>query len=288
VLGIIGDDPNLASPSLNNEAGLVRRRPAEVTCRLTARPPSFIHIHYRHPAERNGLARLETIAELSGNITVTGNNGGPFTISFVNVLAGDNVPLLEGSGTAGTLPKFETVRHGGTAFPALAGKVSVFGNPGGPFEIVFDNNNLPAPNSGFSQLQFNKALPTIRATVSGNERQRVSFTGSPAGGNFLLGYTPTGAASPTLTTTVAFAGSGTALSIQLALEDMFDVPAGTIQVTAQPNGADFDIAYSGLLGNANLGNLTAGNISLSPGASVSASTILDGGGNSVQTLVFRR
>ena len=113
------------------------------------------------------------------------------------------MPLMAATTTGGTIATFDTVRDGGTAFPSLSGKVRVFGNPGGPFELVFDNNNLPLANSGFAaDPQYGRATPTVRATVSGNEKHRLTFTGSPTGGTFTLAYTASSTCNPTLTTTV--------------------------------------------------------------------------------------
>ena len=63
---------------------------------------------------------------------------------------------------------------------------------------------------------------------------------------------------------------------------------GTIQVTALPNGTQFDIDYTGVLGNANLGTLTAqGSGSVPSGTTMyRPATVLDGGGNQVQTLTI--
>jgi hypothetical protein len=43
---------------------------------------------------------LESIPDLRGNITVTGGAGGPFTVTFRNSLAGQNVATI-GSSAAG-------------------------------------------------------------------------------------------------------------------------------------------------------------------------------------------
>ena len=122
-----------------------------------------------------------------------------------------NAPLLGAATTGGVTAAFDTLRDGGTAFPSLSGKVSVFGNPGGPFELVFDNNNLPLANSGFAaDPQYGRVIPTVRAAVTGNERHRLTFTGDPTGGTFTLAYTASNTSNPTATTTVNYAGAATA------------------------------------------------------------------------------
>lgn len=64
-------------------------------------------------------AGLEAIPQIgAGNVLVTGNPGGPYTIEFVGSLAGTNQPELEISGTTGSpIPIVTTLQVGGTAAP---------------------------------------------------------------------------------------------------------------------------------------------------------------------------
>src|SRR5204862_7626861 len=119
------------------------------------------------PSAATLLANLSTIPDLAGNISVTGAAGGPFTITFQNpalngTLAGTNVTPLTATTTGGTTATITTRIDGGTAFPGLGGagafgtptgpKVTVFGNKGGPFEIVFDSDKLPLAGNGLGQV----------------------------------------------------------------------------------------------------------------------------------------
>ena len=96
-------------------------------------------------------ANLNTIPALTGNVTVTGNAGGPYTITFTNALTGLNVnqldnPAVTGGVTAavatatnGSTPDAAAVQAALNAIPALSGNVEVLGVVGGPYTIVFTN-----------------------------------------------------------------------------------------------------------------------------------------------------
>jgi hypothetical protein len=62
---------------------------------------------------QNALSALSTVG--SGNVTVTGNNGGPFTVTFKGTLAGTNQPQITGAGTGGASVTTATVQDGGQA-----------------------------------------------------------------------------------------------------------------------------------------------------------------------------
>jgi hypothetical protein len=76
---------------------------------------------------------LQTIAALNGRISVTGSNGGPFTIAFNNSLAGVNVPQITASTAGATIAT--TTQGGGNS--GANTNVTVTGNPGGPFTLSF-------------------------------------------------------------------------------------------------------------------------------------------------------
>ena len=78
------------------------------------------------------LANLQTISALStaGDLTVTGNDGGPFTVVFGGTLAGANQPQIGSSTTASTTTA--TTINGNSTPP-----VTVTGNQGGPFTLTF-------------------------------------------------------------------------------------------------------------------------------------------------------
>ena len=96
-------------------------------------------------------ANLNTIPALTGNIVVTGNAGGPYTITFNNALTGLNVnqlddPAVTGGVTAavataadGSTPDAAAIQAALNVIPALSGNVEVLGLVGGPYTIVFTN-----------------------------------------------------------------------------------------------------------------------------------------------------
>src|SRR5262249_49141043 len=137
-----------------------------------------------------------------GNVTVTGNQGGPYTITFLGLLANKNVPSLvpvtTGSGANVVMAVSETIPGGGIpanltfipnvspssallkkhleTIPALLGNIEVQGDDGGPFDVIF-TNGLAAQNVG-----------TIVSSVIGSEVQRITFTGTINGGSYRLAY----------------------------------------------------------------------------------------------------
>src|SRR5439155_6626826 len=82
---------------------------------------------------------LNAIPALNGNVAVTGNNGGPFTISYINDLANNNVPQLSAKVTTGAPSVSVTTTTGGagvtsrgildnlSTIPDLSGNIAVTG-----------------------------------------------------------------------------------------------------------------------------------------------------------------
>lgn len=229
-------------------------------------------------------ANLETIAELTGNVVVTGNAGGPFQIRFTNALSGQNVPALTVAAvTGGTSAAVRTLIEGGPSLPALSGAVKVFGPNGGPFTIVVDNATLGRP--------LGQPLPQFNTEVVGNEQQRISFSGTITGGTFTLSYN---IGTNNLTTApISFSSTPATLAqnIQDALNTMFfGSPAGQsgvlgVSVTAQ-SANDYLVTFVGPLANTNVGPLSASGAGLTGGGTVSATTLLDGAGNTAVTLTI--
>src|SRR5581483_1914661 len=99
---------------------------------------------------------LNTIPELNGNIAVTGPNGGPFTVTFINTLAGVNVNQIV-SGTTGSA----TVTTAVNGFT----NVSVSGPDGGPFTITYSGQLSGINTSGLvvtTSGGVNAAVTTIQ------------------------------------------------------------------------------------------------------------------------------
>ena len=184
----------------------------------------------------------------------------------------------------------------------------MFGPDGGPFTIVFDTAALAADqavNGMTPTTGLGLAVPTVTFAIRGNEQQRLRFivTTPPAGGaQFTLFYLPTGTnpANP-LQTQVTYDSNPTilALNIQTALEDMFGFTdphaAGaatyfpgknvTVSGTTVNDTTDIIINFQGDLANANVGQITYSNLTgVDPGTNGNI-TILDGAGDTVQTVV---
>jgi hypothetical protein len=124
----------------------------------------------------------------NGNVVVTGNQGGPFTFTYFNGLAGEDQPAITATaavvgnpnGTPATpyFPQVVTVVEGGTVFPRFTDltttdSVKVLGDDGGPFIIIFDNQAIAkdqaAVNGGVSTADLSQPLPEITTTIQGNE-----------------------------------------------------------------------------------------------------------------------
>ena len=82
---------------------------------------------------KTALEKLSAVG--TNNVTVTGNNGGPWTITFINALGNKDLPQLEAESslTGGTNPsiKIETITNGSPT------DVVVTGPAGGPWEVEF-------------------------------------------------------------------------------------------------------------------------------------------------------
>ena len=100
--------------------------------------------------------QLETIPALTGNVSVSGNNGGPFTITFNNKLTGQNVAQLANATnpTGGTTITYGTQTNGNAltaaqvqtnlnTIPGINGNITVSLAAGtvngGPYVITFQN-----------------------------------------------------------------------------------------------------------------------------------------------------
>jgi hypothetical protein len=115
---------------------------------VTGSPATALEFEGLSPTADEVEAHLRTIPALSSSTAaqVTGNDGGPFTITFGGSLSGVNVEqitaIVDGGASAsvttpqeGILPTAAQVDASLETIPALNGRVQVRGNPGGPFRI---------------------------------------------------------------------------------------------------------------------------------------------------------
>jgi hypothetical protein len=118
-------------------------------------------------------ANLNTISALTGNINVTGNSGGPFTISFGGSLANSNVTPIVATGSNGATASVSTTTDGSfnaanlqaslQTIPALAGNIAVTGTAGSSLTVTF-LNALTGVN--VSQLTIDSSTGAITPTIA--------------------------------------------------------------------------------------------------------------------------
>jgi len=101
------------------------------------------------PPNARVQASLNTIAASARHVTVIGDEGGPFTITFNNALTGNNVSQLAAVALTlwsqssistvvdGSLPTAAQVQVSLNTIPALAGNVQVSGPTNGTYTITF-------------------------------------------------------------------------------------------------------------------------------------------------------
>src|SRR5262249_1609861 len=105
----------------------------------------------------------------NGNVQVTGSTGGPFTVTFTNALANQNVSQIVSS--AAGVP-VRTVNDGGNAFV-------VTGNQGGPFTVTF-GGGLAYTN--VSQLASTSAAVITATTTDGTAPTTAQIQTQPTNG----------------------------------------------------------------------------------------------------------
>ena len=131
------------------------------------------------------LTNLNTIPLLNGNVSVLGQDAGPYLIVFNNALANIDVPTLTANVTGGTTATPAVVSNGGStpglvfvagieptllqaqayinSLDGLNGNVTVLA-PGGPFTIVFNNNLANATTPILTAVNLNGATATPAIT----------------------------------------------------------------------------------------------------------------------------
>jgi hypothetical protein len=176
------------------------------------------------PTAQQVLDHLNSIPDLTGNVSVAGNVGGPFTITFDGPLAGSASLLtatLAGGATAAINPlvTVANVQASLDSIPALHGNVTVTGSVGGPFTLTFGgtladaNVNLltAITTSGGATATIAAKLDPLTGTSDGNNptaaqvlaslntiaalNGNVTVTGN-AGGPFIITIKNLGNVSP--------------------------------------------------------------------------------------------
>ncbi len=212
---------------------------------------------------------LATIAALSaaGAVTVTGSNGGPYTVAFGAGITGGNLAtgltVANGTGSAIVASVNTTaalVQANLAAIPGLTavGAVTVTGNNGGPFTINFGTGVVGGTlltatgNAAITQFFYNAnttaaSLQTYLGTIpalSGN----VTVTGNN-GGPFTVSY-----GTPVLDGTLSVSGPATIVG-----------PAGVPGSSASadltlPATKNFSLNSAGLGSNGTIQNISGNNV----------------------------
>lgn len=161
-------------------------------------------VAYNAPANGAGsvqaaLAALSNIG--TGNVAVTGGNGGPYTVRFIGSLAGAAEPLITATSSL----------TGGTS-PSVSAVTSVIGGDGGRLQTTTDPRGLVA----LSDCDLlGRTLTTIAAFTTGipsNSTDRTTVDTYDADGHVLTSTAvqPTGGSTPNQTTAWVYGVGGTA------------------------------------------------------------------------------
>lgn len=117
-------------------------------------------------------AALEALSTIgSGNVTVSGAGGGPYTVTFVGTLGGQNVPEMTATGsfTGGTSPSIAVATTTeGVAESAYNANVT-FDKPDRPASTHYRALALFKDGDGADAIYFAKWLPRVQVTDRGEQ-----------------------------------------------------------------------------------------------------------------------
>ena len=124
-------------------------------------------------------AALPVVNEVQ-TLALSGTSGGSFRLSYATTPAAFDL-----SYQPGLAPVASSVEQALNTIPALAGNVSVSGNPGGPFDITFvgglTGQNIPAPGtSGLQGTSTSGVTSTFGTTTAGSAPPATGGAGLPA------------------------------------------------------------------------------------------------------------
>ncbi|MCY2986729.1 MAG: M36 family metallopeptidase [Planctomycetota bacterium] len=196
-------------------------------------------------------AHLNTIPALNGNVAVLGSNGGPFSLVFLNALAGANVSPLGTVLGAGTTAVVSTTTDGGSRHER---QQLTFGGTiaSGSFTLTYGANLTTGsiawsatPSTLVNNIQAKLdgifgAGNTVVAAQTGS-LVTITFTGQWADANLAqLTATPTlTGSSPTLTvSTLSQGGANEVQTVALA-----GLVAGTMTLSYQGSSASFPLSF---------------------------------------------
>jgi hypothetical protein len=293
-INTFGYPPSLSNGQNEIQVVSLTNSPSSGNFTLTFNGETSANIGYNATAA-NVRTALEAMTPIgTGNVSVTGNAGGPWTIQFIGNLANTNVGQLSGNaGTlnnsaavtvstlqAGVTPAGDFAAHsainflkrgrnlvfvrtcqytsGGGWLAATAATIA----PGNAGAIQFGSTNTNSIQAkALTPGEWGNGIQLRFVKIDGrntNARYTLTLT-SVSSGNFTLTYTPPGGAAQT-TGNIAYNAGASA--IQTALEGLAEIGAGNVTVTVV--GAVYTITFVNVLGqsaralSATLGGLSGG------------------------------
>lgn len=188
------------------------------TLTFGAQTTSTIAYNAAASAVQSAFQALSTVG--SGNATVTGSNGGPWTITFAGTMANTAQPGITASGTSltgGTSPSIAIVHSTTGSTPVNEVQLVTVTATGGTFTLTLGSYTTASISYNASASAVQAALQAItsvgsgNATVSGNAGgpYTVTFTGSLAATNVATMSAVGSGATPSLTQTLAQQGINT-------------------------------------------------------------------------------
>jgi hypothetical protein len=241
------------------------------------------------PTAAQVQAQLESIADLSSNVKVTGSDGGPFSITFLNGLTGVNVAQLVGvlgdgatatidTQTSGSMPTAAQVLASVNSITGLTNNISVAGNDGGPFTIEIRLGNVSpigitpvsggltgtistrtdgetVTNGNFDQLTFTSSHEIAESATDPDANYKTAAWYDAANGNIEI-------ADLTLDTSAQFVDGGTRLNGYLTT-NIFDQQHNVVPSDATSTAFPGRIAADNVTITTSLENVTATRLSLS-------------------------
>ncbi len=190
---------------------------------------------------QNALAALPNVG--AGNVLVTGNPGGPYTVTFTGTLAGQVAQSLTGT--------------------ASAGLVVVSGGAGGMIQPTLTASTLSA-----NIVTTVAGVSTTSGFAAQNALQAITFNGVPAGGAFTLTYVNPATNLLVTTGAINFSSNPSVLAanIQAALLAPNLGASGTVTATTGTAGSPITLTTSTTTGLANGATVVVSGVTGDPNA----------------------
>lgn len=165
-------DTNGGTSTNETQVITLRGGPTGGTFTLTFNGSTTSTIAYNGSAAtvQSELFGLASISGVSGNVSVSGNNGGPWSVTFTGAFAGTDVPLITGSAsslTGGSV--FVTTTQQAAVGTNEIQRVTLTGNPtGGTFTLTFNAETTGAIDYDATAAEVQAALVALATPVAGD------------------------------------------------------------------------------------------------------------------------